>query len=89
MDAFTSISSFQPDQNLTLTGSVDYFKAKSKAKNDNQRDYQGFTLGSRYVINPEWRIQARIVNLFDKDYETAYLYNQTGRAGYITLRYGI
>lgn len=54
MDAFTSISSFQPDQNLTLTGSVDYFKAKSKAKNDNQRDYQGFTLGSHYVISPEW-----------------------------------
>ncbi|MDD2893388.1 MAG: TonB-dependent receptor [Halothiobacillaceae bacterium] len=51
--------------------------------------YTTVDLRGEYVINPEWRIQARIVNLFDKDYETAYLYNQTGRAGYITLRYGM
>ena len=45
-------------------------------------------LRGEYIINPSLRVQARIVNLFDKDYETAYLYNQTGRAGYLTLRYG-
>lgn len=53
-DAFTTIPDFEPDQNLTLSGSIDYFKAKSKAKNDNQRDYQGVTLGAQYIINPEW-----------------------------------
>ena len=51
--------------------------------------YTTVDLRGEYVINPEWRVQARIVNLFDKDYETAYQYNQTGRAGYITLRYGM
>jgi len=50
--------------------------------------YTTVDLRGEYIINPEWRVQARIVNLFDKDYETAYLYNQTGRAGYLTLRYG-
>ncbi len=51
--------------------------------------YTTIDLRGEYVINPEWRVQARIVNLFDKDYETAWQYNQTGRAGYITLRYGM
>lgn len=42
-----------------------------------------------YAIDRNWRVQARIVNLFNKDYETAYLYNQTGRAFFLTLRYGM
>jgi vitamin B12 transporter len=38
-------------------------------------------------LNPDWRLQARIENLFDKDYETAYLFNQPGRSAWLTLRY--
>ncbi|MFG0636434.1 hypothetical protein [Acinetobacter soli] len=54
MDAFNTIPDFQPDRNLIVNTSFDYFKANSKAKNDNQRDYTGFTLGSRYILNPNW-----------------------------------
>ncbi|MEW5838607.1 MAG: TonB-dependent vitamin B12 receptor [Pseudomonadota bacterium] len=51
--------------------------------------YATIDLRGEYVFNPEWRVQARIVNLTDKDYETAWQYEQTGRAFYLSLRYGM
>ena len=51
--------------------------------------YTAIDLRGEYVFNPEWRLQARIVNLTDKDYETAWQYEQTGRAFFLTLRYGL
>jgi vitamin B12 transporter len=50
----------------------------------------GFTtvdLRTEYRVNKDWRMQARIQNLLNKDYETAYLYNQPGRGVYVMLRY--
>ena len=49
--------------------------------------YATFDLRVEYALNKEWRLQARVENLFDKDYQTAYLYNQPGRGIYATLRY--
>lgn len=54
MDAFITLPNFEPDQNLQISGSFDYFKAKSKAKSNNERDYQGFSLAAQYMISPEW-----------------------------------
>lgn len=42
-----------------------------------------------YNINKNLQVQAKINNLADKVYETAYGYNQAGRAAYITLRYAL
>lgn len=42
---------------------------------------------AEYRINSQWRAQVRIDNLFDREYETVYLYNQPRRAAYLTLRY--
>lgn len=42
-----------------------------------------------YNINKDLQVQAKINNLADKVYETAYGYNQSGRAAYITLRYAL
>jgi len=42
---------------------------------------------AEYAINTALRLQARLENAFDEDYETAYLYNRPGRAFYLTLRY--
>jgi len=39
-----------------------------------------------YAINKAWQLQARIANLFDKEYQTADHYNQQGRSFFITLR---
>lgn len=49
--------------------------------------YATADLRGEYRITSEWRVQARIENLLDKDYKTAAFYNQSGRAGYLTLRY--
>ncbi|WP_292979737.1 TonB-dependent vitamin B12 receptor [Nitrosomonas sp.] len=49
--------------------------------------YAKVDLRAEYLINPQWRIQGRIENLFDKDYETAAFFNQPGRNFFVTLRY--
>lgn len=44
-------------------------------------------LRAEYRLTRDLRLQARIENLFDKDYETVSLYNQPGRSLFVTLRY--
>jgi vitamin B12 transporter len=44
-------------------------------------------LRADYAFTPALRVQARLENALDADYETAFLYNQPGRAVYVTLRY--
>ena len=49
--------------------------------------YTTTDLRGEYEINPEWRLQARVENLFDKRYQTANGYNQEGFGAFLTLRY--
>lgn len=49
--------------------------------------YSIVDLRGEYWLSNAWRLQAHISNLFDTDYETAYTYQQPGRAGYLTVRY--
>lgn len=49
--------------------------------------YATLDLRAEYKPAKDWRVQALLENLFDKQYETAYLYNQPGRGLYLTLRY--
>ncbi|MGK0673869.1 MAG: TonB-dependent vitamin B12 receptor [Halothiobacillaceae bacterium] len=49
--------------------------------------YATLDVRAEYRLQRDWRLQAKVSNLFDADYETAYLYNQPGRAFLITLRY--
>lgn len=44
-------------------------------------------LRAEYDFNESLRVQAKIENLLDQDYETAAYYNQPGRGFYLTLRY--
>ncbi|HMB60699.1 MAG TPA: TonB-dependent vitamin B12 receptor [Xanthomonadales bacterium] len=46
-----------------------------------------FDLRGEYNVAKDWRLQARIENLLDKNYETAAFYNQPGRSLFLTLRY--
>lgn len=56
--------------------------------NNRQLDaYANVDLRMEYVISKSWRIQSRIKNLLDKDYETASFFNQAARSFYLTLRY--
>ena len=49
--------------------------------------YTTMDLRAGYQITKAWQVQARISNLFDKEYETATYYNQAGRDFFITLNY--
>lgn len=49
--------------------------------------YTTMDLYAEYQIAPQWSVQARVTNLADKSYETAYGYNQRGRAGFVTLKW--
>lgn len=40
-----------------------------------------------WQVASDWTLQARINNLADRHYETAYGYNQPGRAFYVTMRW--
>lgn len=42
---------------------------------------------AEYQFAKDWALQARVANLTDKVYETAYGYNQRGRAGFLTLKW--
>jgi vitamin B12 transporter len=49
--------------------------------------YATLDVRAEYSLAKDWRLQARVENLFDKDYETAAFFNQPGRSLYLTLRY--
>ncbi|SDW22630.1 TonB-dependent vitamin B12 receptor [Thiocapsa roseopersicina] len=56
----------------------------------NSERLDGYTLlglRAEYAITPAVSIQGRLENALDEDYQTAYLFNQPGRAFYLTLRY--
>lgn len=44
-------------------------------------------LRASYRLTPAWKLQARLANLFDKDYQTAAGFNQDGRNFFVTLGY--
>ncbi|MDT4801144.1 Vitamin B12 transporter BtuB [compost metagenome] len=57
---------------------------------ENQNQLSGFAtldLRGEYRLTREWRLQTRVANLLDADYQTAAGFNQPGQAVYVTLRY--
>ncbi len=74
----------------TTLGSTLIFEGGRYDDLSNTRELSGYAtvdLRAEYVFAEDWLLQARIENLFDKDYETAAFYNQPGRGLYMTLRY--
>nr|VFK79480.1 MAG: vitamin B12 transporter [Candidatus Kentron sp. SD] len=49
--------------------------------------YATLDLRAEYELTRDWRLQARVENVFDKDYETVASYHQPGRGLFLTLRY--
>ncbi len=50
-------------------------------------DFATLDLGAEYALDKEWRLQAKINNIADKVYETAFGFNQPRRGVFVTLRY--
>jgi len=60
------------------------------ASNDESTRMPGYALvdlRSEYRLDEAWRLQVKLANLFDRDYETVQTYEQPGRAVYFTVRY--
>ncbi|WP_423822225.1 TonB-dependent receptor [Salinisphaera sp. SPP-AMP-43] len=49
--------------------------------------YALFGLRGEMRVNDAWKLQAKLENLLDRDYQTIDFYNQPGRAFYLTIRY--
>lgn len=49
--------------------------------------YATLDLRASWQFAVHWQAQVSIDNVFDRDYETVYYYNQPGRTGMLTLRY--
>ncbi|MBU8977619.1 TonB-dependent vitamin B12 receptor [Lysobacter sp. MMG2] len=49
--------------------------------------YGTIDLRAEYAITPALTLQARVANVFDREYETVAFYNQAGREWFLTLRY--
>ncbi|MGO4778913.1 TonB-dependent vitamin B12 receptor, partial [Lysobacter sp. 2RAB21] len=49
--------------------------------------YGTMDLRAEYAISDSLSLQARVANVFDREYETVSYYNQPGREWFLTLRY--
>ena len=49
--------------------------------------YATLDVRGEYAFTQDWNLQARVANVFDRDYQTAAFYNQPGRELQLTLRY--
>lgn len=68
------------------------FFAASRSYDDpaNTRELSGYgllDLRAGIVLGKDWRLQAEVNNVFDKDYETSSFFNQPGRTFFVTLHY--
>ena len=72
---------------VTLFAASQRFDDASNDEDSRLPGYALVDLRGEYHIDAEWRLQAKVSNLFDRDYETAQTYEQPGRAFYLTLRY--
>ena len=52
-----------------------------------ERFYTTIDLHAEHRLPGDWRLQFKLANLTDRVYETAYGYNQPGRAAHVTLRW--
>ncbi|HZX80447.1 MAG TPA: TonB-dependent vitamin B12 receptor [Lysobacter sp.] len=70
---------------LTATGEGERYDDLANARR--LGGFATFDLRAEYAVNADWRVQARIENLFDREYETVEFYRQPGRGLFVTLRY--
>nr|WP_298126950.1 TonB-dependent vitamin B12 receptor [uncultured Pseudoxanthomonas sp.] len=57
------------------------------ANTDRLGGYSTLDLRLEYAITPAWTLQAKVGNVFDREYETIAWYNQSGRTYGLSLRY--
>ncbi|TYP61671.1 TonB-dependent vitamin B12 receptor [Stutzerimonas stutzeri] len=71
----------------TLYAASERFDKSSNTEAERLPGYALVDLRGEYRLDDAWRLQAKLSNLFDRDYETAQTYEQPGRAIHFTIRY--
>lgn len=71
----------------TFYASSERFNSATNTEASRLPGYALFDLRGEYHFDDEWRLQARLSNLFDREYETIQTYEQPGRAAYFSVRY--
>lgn len=71
----------------SLYAASERFEKASNAEDSRMPGYALVDLRSEYRFDEAWRLQVKLSNLFDRDYETIQTYEQPGRAVYFTVRY--
>ena len=75
------------DLRLGLTGVAEGNRYDDLANSVRVGGHATLDLRAEYAFHPDWTVQARVANLFDRDYETVAWYNRPGREWFLTLRY--
>jgi vitamin B12 transporter len=65
----------------------DRFEDSANTPSERMASYATLDLHGSYRLQPAWTIDARVNNLANRAYETAYGYNQPGRQVFVGLRY--
>lgn len=75
------------DFRIGLTGNGTSSRYDNLANTVRLAGYGTLDLRLEYAVTPDWTLQARATNVFDREYETIAWYNQPGREYGLSLRY--
>lgn len=75
------------DFRIGLTGNGASHRYDNLANTVRLAGYGTLDLRLEYAFHPDWTLQARATNVFDREYETIAWYNQPGREYGLSLRY--
>lgn len=72
---------------LGMTGMAEGSRWDDVANTIRLPGYASFDLRAEYALTAALTLQARLANIFDRDYETAAFYNEPGREWMLTVRW--
>lgn len=83
----TANMTYQPIENLLLNASAVYYGERKDNENNDKRlkDFAVFDLSGSYKINRTFEVDAKIQNIFNKQYEFAEGYRERGRSAYVGM----
>ena len=79
----TANITYQPIHNLTVNASAIYYGERKDIKNQDLKSFAVFDIAGSYKINNTFEVDAKIQNIFNKDYEYATGYRERGRSAYV------
>ncbi|GGZ91315.1 hypothetical protein DC083_01600 [Ignatzschineria ureiclastica] len=81
----TASVTYKPIESVTLNASGTYYGKRQDINNKELSSFAVFDIAGSYKINRRFSVDAKIQNLFDKDYEFAKGYRENGRTAYVGM----